>query len=67
MPAPLLETPRLLLRQWRDADVEEWVKMGSDPRVMEFFPSLEDRERADPCRAHDGCANGSNRMDMAGG
>jgi RimJ/RimL family protein N-acetyltransferase len=46
MPALILETPRLLLRQWRDSDVEEWVRMGSDPRVMQFFPSLQDRERA---------------------
>jgi len=47
MPAPTLETPRLLLRQWRDSDVEEWVKMGADPRVMEFFPALEDRASAE--------------------
>lgn len=42
MPVPILETPRLVLRQWQDSDIEEWVKMGSDPRVMEFFPSLEE-------------------------
>lgn len=39
MSAPTLETPRLVLRQWRDADIPHWVAMHADPRVMEFFPS----------------------------
>jgi RimJ/RimL family protein N-acetyltransferase len=47
MNVPVLETSRLRLRQWRDSDVEEWVQMGADPRVMEFFPSLESREKAE--------------------
>lgn len=41
--APQIETERLLLRPWRDADVEAWVRMNSDPRVMEFFPRIESR------------------------
>jgi RimJ/RimL family protein N-acetyltransferase len=43
--APIIETSRLILRPWTDADVEEWVAMSADPRVMEFFPST--LERAD--------------------
>jgi RimJ/RimL family protein N-acetyltransferase len=34
---PTIETPRLILRDWRDADVELWVAMNADPRVTEFF------------------------------
>lgn len=40
MSAPTLETPRLILRQWRDEDVQHWVAMNADPRVMEFFPNV---------------------------
>jgi len=38
-----LETPRLILRQWCDTDLETWAQMNADPRVMEFFPALLDR------------------------
>ncbi len=38
-----LETPRLTLRPWRDADVEPFVAMFADPRVMEFLPAAPDR------------------------
>ena len=44
---PLLETPRLILRQWRDSDVEAWVAMSADPRVMEFFPAIPVRSDAE--------------------
>jgi RimJ/RimL family protein N-acetyltransferase len=47
MPAATIETPRLLLRGWRDADVESWAEMNADPRVMEFFPRTYDRARAE--------------------
>jgi RimJ/RimL family protein N-acetyltransferase len=43
----MLETPRLILRPWRDSDVEHWVAMCADARVMEFFPGIEDRSRAE--------------------
>ena len=41
------ETPRLLLRQWRDSDREQFAIMNSDPAVMEFFPSLQSRANSD--------------------
>lgn len=46
MSAPTLETPRLLLRPWRDDDIPHWVAMHADPRVMEFFPSTYSEEYA---------------------
>jgi 3-dehydroquinate dehydratase / shikimate dehydrogenase len=34
---PTIETPRLLLREWRDSDLEAWVRLNADPRVTRFF------------------------------
>jgi ribosomal-protein-alanine N-acetyltransferase len=34
----------LILRDWRDEDVEAWVAINSDPRVTEFFPKSYTRE-----------------------
>ena len=34
-----LQTERLLLRPWRDEDIEAWVALCADARVMEFFPA----------------------------
>jgi RimJ/RimL family protein N-acetyltransferase len=45
--APTLETPRLILRPWRDADIADWTAMGADEDVMEFFPSTYDRAKAE--------------------
>jgi len=45
--APTIETARLLLRPWRDADVDAWSAMNADPRVMEFFPSAYSREESE--------------------
>lgn len=42
-----LQTPRLLLRQWRDSDLAEWIAMGSSPAVMRYFPELLSREKAE--------------------
>jgi RimJ/RimL family protein N-acetyltransferase len=35
-----IETERLLLRPWRESDREPFHRLNSDPRVMEFFPSI---------------------------
>jgi RimJ/RimL family protein N-acetyltransferase len=41
-----LKTERLLLRQWRDEDLDVWAAMNADPRVREFFPELLTRDHA---------------------
>ncbi|HEV2262346.1 MAG TPA: GNAT family protein [Candidatus Rubrimentiphilum sp.] len=48
---PTIETARLVLRPWRDADLDPWYEMNADPRVMEFFPATWDRARADAMAA----------------
>lgn len=35
-----IETPRLIIRPWKDSDIPEFAKMNQDPEVMEFFPYL---------------------------
>ncbi|HLF99821.1 MAG TPA: GNAT family N-acetyltransferase [Acidimicrobiia bacterium] len=42
---PRLATPRLLLRRWRDADVDPFAAMNADPVVMEHFPATLDRDQ----------------------
>lgn len=42
-----LRTERLLLRRWRPEDREPFAAMSADPRVMEFFPTLQTREESD--------------------
>jgi RimJ/RimL family protein N-acetyltransferase len=39
-----IETPRLLLRPWREADAEAFAAMFDDPKVMEFLMPQTDRE-----------------------
>lgn len=41
---PTIETPRLVLRDWHDDDVEAWVRMNADARVTEFFTRNYTRE-----------------------
>jgi RimJ/RimL family protein N-acetyltransferase len=45
--AHVLRTERLVLRNWRDADLEPFAQMNSDPRVMEYLPALLTREESD--------------------
>ena len=42
-----LETKRLRLRHWRDADLAPFAALNADPVVMEFFPSLLTRAESD--------------------
>lgn len=32
-----IETPRLILRSWKDEDMVEFARLNSDERVMEYF------------------------------
>ena len=50
-----LETSRLLLRQWRPSDLENWIAMGSSADVMRYFPELLSQEKAEAMfhRLHD--------------
>ncbi|MDQ5892389.1 MAG: family N-acetyltransferase [Pseudomonadota bacterium] len=36
----MLETNRLILRQWRDDDYSIYKKLVSDPDVMRYFPAM---------------------------
>jgi RimJ/RimL family protein N-acetyltransferase len=44
---PVITTPRLLLRPWRDDDIAPFAALNADPRVMEYFPRLLDRSESD--------------------
>ena len=39
-----LETERLILRQWSEQDVDPFVALNADPKVMEYFPSTLSRD-----------------------
>lgn len=39
----ILETERLILRTWND-DLQPMLAINQDPKVMEYFPSLQDLE-----------------------
>jgi RimJ/RimL family protein N-acetyltransferase len=43
----ILDTDRLSLRRWRDADRDAFARMNADARVMEFMPGLLTREQSD--------------------
>jgi RimJ/RimL family protein N-acetyltransferase len=53
-----LETERLILRQWRDEDLEPFADMSADPEVMRWLGGVLDRSgaRAYMDRAHDAFA-----------
>ena len=40
-----IETPRLILRDWREDDVEPFVALSSDPVVMRFYSAISPRQR----------------------
>ena len=43
----MIETERLLLRQWRHEDREPFARLNADPEVMEFFPAPLSRAESD--------------------
>jgi RimJ/RimL family protein N-acetyltransferase len=51
-----LATKRLILREWRDTDLETLAAMSADPEVMELLLGPMDRAESDAlagrCRAH---------------
>ena len=47
MPAPTLRSRRLILRPWRDEDLEPFARINADARVMEHFPAPLSREESD--------------------
>ncbi|MEX0168790.1 GNAT family N-acetyltransferase [Streptomyces sp. LMG1-1-1.1] len=42
-----LITDRLILRRWRDSDLEPWAAMNADPEVREHLGDLLSREQSD--------------------
>ncbi|WP_328771178.1 GNAT family N-acetyltransferase [Streptomyces sp. NBC_00286] len=44
---PELRTERLLLRRWRESDLEPWAAMNADPEVREHLGELLTREQSD--------------------
>ncbi len=41
-----IQTPRLLLRQWRESDFEPFIRLNADPVVMEYFESVRTPEES---------------------
>jgi RimJ/RimL family protein N-acetyltransferase len=42
-----LRTERLILRRWRDSDLEPWAAMNADPEVREHLGDVLTREQSD--------------------
>ncbi len=40
----IIETDRLILRTWLDSDLRLMLAINQDPKVMEYFPGLQDLE-----------------------
>ncbi|HDT6550632.1 GNAT family N-acetyltransferase [Serratia marcescens] len=43
----MLETNRLILRQWKVSDLEPFAKLNADPEVMKYFPATLSYEESD--------------------
>lgn len=41
----IIETERLILRPWSDADREEYARFNADPQVRRFYPNLNTAEQ----------------------
>lgn len=44
---PIIQTERLILRQWREEDLEPFAALNADPQVMEYFPAILTRQESD--------------------
>jgi RimJ/RimL family protein N-acetyltransferase len=42
-----IETERLILRQWRNSDLEPFASLNADDQVMAYFPAKLDRKQSD--------------------
>ena len=42
-----LFTDRLLLRQWKDSDLEPFAQLTSNPEVMQYFPKRLNHQESD--------------------
>jgi RimJ/RimL family protein N-acetyltransferase len=49
--AKVIRTERLILREWRDEDLEPFAALHADPAVMEWFPSVLSRAESDAAAA----------------
>lgn len=43
----MIETPRLILRKWRDADRPAFAAINADAEIMRYFPAVMSREESD--------------------
>ena len=41
-----LRTPRLLLRQWKESDLDKWLEMNANPEVRKHFPTINTAEQS---------------------
>lgn len=41
-----LNTKRLILRPWKEEDLEPFAQLNADPRVMEYFPAVMSRKES---------------------
>lgn len=48
---PELRTKRLVLRAWRESDLEPFAALNADPRVMEHLPAVPSRAESDAAAA----------------
>ncbi len=42
-----IESPRLILRSWKESDIAPFASMNQDPKVMEFFLSISSPEESE--------------------